>query len=243
MNPKIILISGGTYGIGKGTAWRLLHDGHHAAVFSRDRKKVAMFQRELAVAAKDHALVLQGDVTDERQVKAMVQKTARRFGTIDILVNNAGFGYFDKADTVDITRFDAMIHTNLIGVTMLTKHVVPYMKKQGSGLIVNVVSISGKKSTAPLGSFYSATKFGVMGYSEGIRNELKEYGIKVCTVCPGMVDTAFFDTKELARRKKLAGGRMPTMLQVGDISSIISFICNQPPHCDIQDVTIMPFGA
>ncbi len=134
MNPQTVFISGGTYGIGKGTAWRLLHDGHHVAVFSRDKKKVAIFQRELAVAAKDQALVLQGDVADERQVKAMVQKTVRRFGTIDVLVNNAGFGYFDGADTVDVKRFEAMIRTNLIGVILLTKYTVPYMKKQGSGL-------------------------------------------------------------------------------------------------------------
>ena len=75
MEPKTILISGGTYGIGKGTAWRLLHDGYNVAVFSRDKKKVSMFQQELKVAAKVRSLVLQGDVTSEQQIKSIVQKT------------------------------------------------------------------------------------------------------------------------------------------------------------------------
>jgi len=240
MHTKTVLISGGTYGIGKGTAWRLLHDGHAVSAFSRDKKKVALFRRELTVATKDQSLVLQGDVTNEAHVKKVVQKTVQRFGAIDVLINNAGFGYFEEADKVDIRRFQDIVRTNLIGVTALTKHVIPYMKKQRSGLVINIVSMSGKRAFA-MGSFYSATKFGVMGYSEGIRHELKSYGIKVCTVCPGMVDTAFFDRKEIMRRKKLAGGSVPPMLQVGDISSLISYICAQPPHCDIQDITVMPF--
>ena len=154
MEPKTILISGGTYGIGKGTAWRLLHDGHNVAVFSRDQKKVSAFRQELKVATKTRSLVFRGDVTSERRVKSIVQRSVQRFGAIDVLINGAGFGYFDEADTVDIKRFDA---------------------------------------------------------------------------------------KEIARRKKLAGGKMPAMLQVGDISNSISFICAQPSHCDIQDVTLMPF--
>ena len=105
---------------------------------------------------------------------------------------------------------------------------------------MNLVSISGKAAFAN-GEFYSATKFGVMGYSQGIRNELKEFGIKVCTLCPGMIKTSFFDEEELERRKRLWNGKIPQMLEVEDINKIISMICGQPAHCDIQDLTVMPF--
>ena len=80
-----------------------------------------------------------------------------------------------------------------------------------------------------------------MGYSEGIRNELSSFGIKVATLCPGMIKTNFFDEEELARRKKIWKGKIPTMLEVEDINRIISLICNQSKHCDIRDLTVMPF--
>lgn len=80
-----------------------------------------------------------------------------------------------------------------------------------------------------------------MGYSEGIRKELKDYGIKVSTLCPGMVKTNFFEKKELERRKRLNDGKLPKMLKVKDIIRIVSLICNQSVNCDIQDMVVMPF--
>ncbi len=114
------------------------------------------------------------------------------------------------------------------------------MKKENSGLIINIVSTSGK-TVFPEGEFYAATKFAVMGYSQGIRKELKEYGIKVSTLCPGMVDTHFFNKEELDRRKKANNGKLPQMLSVDDVTNVIRLICQQSIHCDIQDVTLCPF--
>jgi len=240
MKNKTVLISGGTYGIGKGIVFQLLHNGYNVATFSRNKKKVDSFKRELKEARVNQSLVLLADVRDEKQIKSVTQRVVKRFSAIDILINNAGVSYFTGVDNVDIKHFNAMLQTNVVGIAVLTKHTVPYMKKQRSGLIINLASISGKHSYA-LGEFYSATKFGVIGYSEGIRKELKGFGIKVCTVCPGMVKTGFFDKKELARRKKMLGGEIPTMLEIGDISKTMAFICDQADHCDIQDITIMPF--
>lgn len=241
MTAKTVLISGGTSGIGKGAALQLLKDGFNVCTFSNNQKKCESFEKELEKQYdKDRFLILQADVFDEESLKRVVDETIKKFGTIDILINNAGIGYFRDCDAVDMSRFQEMIQTNLVGLALLTKLVVPHMKRQKSGLIINMASISGKKAFAN-GEFYSATKFGVMGYSEGIRNELKEFGIKVCTMCPGMVKTGFFDKEELERRRKAWKGGIPKMLEVEDIARIISLICTQAEHCDIQDITIMPF--
>lgn len=241
MNKKTGLISGGTDGIGKATVLKLLKDGHKVATFSRDKRKCDQL---IKLLSKSHPqkqfLVLNSDVTDETNLALVVTETVKKFGAIDILINNAGIGYFAECDKVDMSRFQQMIQINIVGLALLTKLVVPHMKKKKSGLIINLASISGKIAFAN-GEFYSATKFGVMGYSQGIRNELKDFGIKVATLCPGMIKTSFFDEEELERRMKIWNGKVPPMLEAKDITDIISLICNQSEHCDIQDLTIMPF--
>lgn len=242
MNKKTNLISGGTNGIGKAMVIRLLKDGHNVVTFSRDKHRCDQLKKLLGkLHSQKQFLVLTADVTNEASLKSVVSKVVKKFGAIDILINNAGVGYFRDCDKVDIARFQKMIQINVVGMVLLTKLVVPHMKKKKIGLIINLSSISGKIAFAN-GEFYSATKFGVMGYSEGIRKELKSFGIKVATLCPGMIKTSFFSKKELERRsKRMWNGKIPQMLDVKDISNIISLICNQSEHCDIQDLTVMPF--
>lgn len=238
---KVALVSGGTKGIGHGVVDQLLSEGMYVATFSRNSDQVSKLQGELASKYDaDRFLVSQGDVTSEDSVKAVVSQVKEKFGQLDILVNNAGVGYFRDVDTFELSRFEQMITTNIVGVALLTKYVVPIMKERKNGLIINIASISGKVAFAN-GEFYSATKFGVMGYSQAIRAELAPYGIKVSTVCPGMIKTDFFDEEELERRKKIWNGKVPQMLEVSDITRLVSLIANQSEHSDIQDLTIMPF--
>ncbi len=241
MNKKTVLISGGTSGIGKGAAAQLLNDGFNVVTFSIDKKKINSLQKELEKKySQKQFLILQADVNNEKELSIVVKKTLEKFKVIDILINNAGIGYFSDCDTADMSRFQEMLQINVVGLALLTKLVVPHMKQQKEGLIINIASISGKVALVN-GEFYSAAKFGVMGYSQGIRNELKDFGIKVATLCPGMIKTGFLDKKELERRKKLLQGKFPQMLAVEDITRIISLVCNQSKHCDIQDLTVMPF--
>ncbi|MBI2548608.1 SDR family oxidoreductase [Candidatus Woesearchaeota archaeon] len=241
MMRKVVVISGGTEGIGKATVVQLLSEGFNVVTFSRENNRCKSLNNELKKNFDSETfIVMQADVTNEKDMSNIVNKAIQKFKKIDVLINNAGFGYFVACDRVDIKRFQEMVQTNIVGVALLTKLTVPYLKKQNSGLIINLVSISGKMAFAQ-GEFYSATKFALMGYSEGIRKELKDYGIKVSTLCPGMIKTNFFDEKELERRKKLNSGQLPTFLEVEDVVRVISFVCHQSPHSDIQDVTIMPF--
>jgi len=239
MTSKTVLISGGTDGIGRGSVLQLLKDGFNVATFSRNDKNCNELQSELEESYdKKRFLVLNADVADEHRLGGVVRETLAKFKSIDILINNAGFGYFAGCDDVDISRFQEMIQTNVVGMASLTKLVVPQMKKKKRGLIINISSMSGKRVLSK-GEFYSATKFAVMGYSEGLRKELRDYGIKVSTICPGMVKTNFFDEAEL--KKRLVKGKPAPILEVTDISRIISLICNQSEHCDIRDISVMPF--
>lgn len=242
MNRKTVLISGGTDGIGKGAVIQLLEDGFNVVTFSKNKKKCDLLIKKLKKKYdQNRFLIIQGDVTNESSLNKIVKGAIKQFKAIDILINNAGIGYFSECDKVDMKKFHEMIHINILGVTLLTKLTVPYMKKRKSGLIINLSSVSGKQAFAN-GEFYSATKFAVMGYSEGIRNELKEFGIKVSTICPGMVKTKFLGrTEELEKRKKRLGKKTLQMLDVKDVNRTISLICNQSNHCNIQDITLMPF--
>jgi len=236
---KTVLLSGGTNGIGKGAVLQLLKEGYNVSTFSRDEKKVAKLKEELQEFDSSKFLVLCADVNNEKNVKEVVKKTIETFGNIDILINNAGFGYFANADEVDMNRFQEMIQTNVVGVALLTKFVLPYMKKKKEGQIINISSTAGKRAYA-MGEFYNATKFAVMGYSDGLRQELKPFGIKVSTVCPGMTKTDFFSKKDLEERKKL-WGYLPKPMDVTDISRVISLICSQSKESDIQDITVAHF--
>jgi NADP-dependent 3-hydroxy acid dehydrogenase YdfG len=234
---KIVLISGGTAGIGRSTVLELLGKGFRVSTFSRSPKDVARLKKELAhrFDAKDF-LVLRGDVTKESDLKKIVAATAKRFGRLDVLINNAGIGYYSDVMHADMEKFRQMIEVNVIGLAALTKHSVPYMKRAG-GLVLNIASIAGKRAIAQ-GEFYSSTKFAVMGFSDGLRKELRPYNIKVSTICPGIVATEFLPARERARRKKMGA---PSGMKPESIARTIAHICSQPEDTDIQDVTIMPF--
>lgn len=228
--------------MGKGAVLQLLSEGFNVSTFATRKEKCGVLENELKsrYGCKSF-LVNVGDLRNEKGLRQIVAETVKKFGTIDILINNAGVGYFPASDEVDEKKFLDMMQVNVIGLVMLTNYVIPLMKKQKSGLIINISSTSGKVGVAG-SEFYNATKFGVMGYSEGLRLELMPFGIKVSTVCPGMVHTNIFSPEEIETRLKTRwNGKMPVMLDVPDISRVISLICNQSEHSDIRDITVKPF--
>jgi uncharacterized protein len=241
LNANTVLISGGTDGIGKAAVSQLLQDGCNVATFSRNKTKVDALKKELANNYDaGRFLVSVGDVAKESDLKKIVAATIKKFKKIDILVNNAGFGYFADCDKVDMKKFKEMIDVNLVGMVALINIVVPYMKKNKSGLIINISSTSGKKATPS--QLYSATKFAVSGYSESIREELRKFNIRVTTVYPGMVMSNFFNVADdWKERVKKWQGKVPTMLEPSDIAQAIGFVCGQPARVLVDDITIMPF--
>ena len=174
------LITGCSTGFGRELAKLVLERGWRAVVTARDAAKVA----DLGEAHGDRALVRSLDVTRPEQVAAVVRDAHQQFGRIDVLVNNAGYGYLAAIEEGEDDAVRAMFETNVFGLIDLTKAVLPVMREQKSGLIVNVSSIGGLTSFAATG-YYHATKYAVEGLSESLALEVKPLGIDVMIVEPG----------------------------------------------------------
>lgn len=238
---KTILISGGVTGIGAGTALKFLEDGWSVSVFSNvPEHNQEFFKLVKAQGLANRLLVLAADITKEKDLKKVVAETKKKFKSIDALFNNAGVGYFSEADKFDVKTFDRMMEINVVGMADLTKLVLPIMKKQGGGQIVNMSSTAGLSGHA-VSEFYAASKSAIAKYSEGLRQELAKHKIKVAVLYPDNVATGFWTKKEYDRRKREKWhGKDPSRLSVEDIARIVMFICGQEARCDIQDVTVRP---
>jgi NAD(P)-dependent dehydrogenase (short-subunit alcohol dehydrogenase family) len=182
-NP-VWLITGCSTGFGRELAKLVLERGWRAVVTARDPSKLA----DLAEGHKDRALVLQLDVTDRKQIADVVARSQKHFGRIDALVNNAGYGYLAAIEEGEDDAVRAMFETNVFGLVDVTKAVLPIMRAQKSGIIVNISSIGGITSFAATG-YYHGTKYAVEGISESLAIEVKPLGIDVLVVEPGAFRT------------------------------------------------------
>ncbi len=174
------LITGCSTGFGRELAKQVLERGWKAVITARHPDQVT----DIAQGHGERALVLPLDVTDRSQIRDAVDKAVHRFGRIDALVNNAGYGYLAAIEEGEDDAVRAMFETNVFGLVDMTKAVLPVMRGQGDGLIINVSSIGGLTSFAATG-YYHGTKYAVEGISESLAIELKPLGIGVMIVEPG----------------------------------------------------------
>ncbi|MCY0389448.1 oxidoreductase [Robbsia sp. Bb-Pol-6] len=179
-NNPVWLITGCSTGFGRELAKLVLARGWRAVVTARDPSTL----QELVAAHPETALALQLDVTDRKQIAQVVEASTKRFGQIDALVNNAGYGYLAAIEEGEDDAVRAMFETNVFGLVDMTKAVLPVMRAQRSGLVVNVSSIGGLTSFAATG-YYHGTKYAVEGISESLALEVKPLGIDVMLVEPG----------------------------------------------------------
>lgn len=176
---SIWFITGCSTGFGRELAKQLLEDDYRVVVTARDADKI----QDLVEINKENALALTLDVTDEAQVEAAVSQAEKHFGAIDVLVNNAGFGYFGAIEESDEREVRQMFEANFWGLTAMTRAVLPKMREEKSGTIVNISSIGGSVAFPAVG-YYNATKFAVNGFSEALQKEVAPLGIKVVIVQP-----------------------------------------------------------
>ncbi len=181
---KNILVTGASKGIGRAIAKRL-GTSHNVALFARDVSALQALQKEIP-----GSLVFPGDITREEDVKSCVSGALKAFGKIDVLVNNAGIGTFKRADRFSLDEFRAIFQVNVEGTFLFTKYVLPSMIENKAGQIINISSVAGLNGFKG-GSAYAASKFAVNGFTESLREDVKEFGIAVSAVCPGSVATDF----------------------------------------------------
>ncbi len=187
MKNKVWFITGASKGFGFAIAKAALANGDQ--VVATVRKNAGDLDDRLAGA--DQALVVMLDVTNEKEVKAGVQAAIDRFKRIDVLVNNAGYGLLAATEEATAEEVRKQYDTNVFGLLNVTRAVLPQMRKQGSGHIINISSLFGYLNNAPGFGLYGSTKFAVEGISEGLAIEVKPLGIKVTSVAPGLFSTDF----------------------------------------------------
>ena len=181
MASKVILITGASSGMGYQTAQILAQQGHRVYGVARRVERLETLQ--------SHGVkTLYMDITDEQSMQAVVQTIMDAEGRIDVLINNAGYGYFGAVEDVSIAEAKRQFEVNIFGLARLTQLVVPYMRQQGSGRIVNVASVAGHV-TFYFGAWYHATKYALEAISDALRMELKPFGIQVVIIEPGAIKT------------------------------------------------------
>lgn len=226
---KVALITGASRGIGLAIARKLGSLGAKLSVCARNADKLANAASELKNAGVTTVSAV-ADVSRPSDIEALVRKTKQELGAIDILVNNAGIGYFGPFHQAPEAIWDSVLDTNLKSVFLVSKAVAPEMIERRSGHIINIASLAGKNTFAG-GAIYCASKWGLLGMTQCMAEDLRAYDIRVSAICPGTVATDF---------SPHAGKDPSKMLQPDDVAHTVEMIVTQAPQSFISEVLLRP---
>jgi NADP-dependent 3-hydroxy acid dehydrogenase YdfG len=229
LEGKVAVITGASRGIGLAIAHNLGKLGAKVSICARDPKKLEAAAQELRGSAP---IVFEAalNVTHDDQVVRFIQDTQKNLGPIDILVNNAGIGWFGPTHEATEAIWDSILDTNLKSVFLVSRAVAPGMIERKTGHIVNISSLAGKNAFKN-GGIYCASKWGLLGLTECMAEDLRVYGIRISAVCPGSVATEFTPHT----------GKDPAkMLQSDDIAHAVEMIVTQSPQSFISEILIRP---
>jgi len=231
MSEKVILLTGASKGIGRAIA-EDLGKNHKLSLFARSGREIENISNNInSLGGK--SIITQGDIKNEEDIKICVNKTIETYGKIDILINNAGISYFKRIDEFDMHEFEEILKVNLFGTFLFTKYVSRFMINQKCGYIINISSVAGLNGFKG-GTAYAASKFAVNGFTESLREDLKQYGIGVCVVCPGSVKTGFGGMEE----SKLQGKDF--MLEPEDVAKTIRYLVEESETANTKLIELKP---
>jgi NADP-dependent 3-hydroxy acid dehydrogenase YdfG len=240
LSGKAVAITGASSGIGEATALALAKAGASVALGARRKDRIDA----LAARIEDEggtAVPLEVDVADEAQAREFVETAHDRLGRLDSLINNAGVMLLGPVEQGDSADWRTMVDVNLLGLLYCTHAALPFMREQGSGDIVNISSVAGRFARAG-SAVYNLTKFGVNAYSEALRQEVTQAGIRIIVVEPGFVDTELQGHNTGQVLETIEGMRedIGEVLRAQDIANGILYAVSQPPHVSVNEVLIRP---
>jgi NAD(P)-dependent dehydrogenase (short-subunit alcohol dehydrogenase family) len=230
MVTRTALVTGGSSGIGLAIARVLAEEGFALTLSARRPDKLESAADELRAAGAE-VLAVAGNVAQEADVMGVVARHRDAYGRLDVLVNNAGLGVSGPIDEVATKHVDMQLAVNLRSMILFYREAMPMLRAaglDGGALVVNTSSITGKIGTAGL-SVYSATKHGMVGFTEAMNQELRDARIKSCVLCPAYVDTALSDYV-----KDSVGAE--NMIRVEDIGESVRFLLRLSPHCIVPEL-------
>ncbi len=225
---QVVIVTGASSGIGEAVARRLVRAGAKVIIAARRPDRLAMLARELDPAGT-HLLTVAGDVTDEADRRRLVESAMGKFGRIDALVNNAGYGTRGPVEKVPVDAIRRNFETNVFSLIALTQLVLPAMRERGSGCIVNIGSVAGRIAR-PLSSVYDSTKHALEAITDGMRGELKPFGIRVSLIRPGFITTEFVEAANAASADVAAnaGAYAPFYKGYGENTTMMRRVAGEP---------------
>jgi len=231
LKGKTFVITGASKGIGRAVTEALSLLNTHLALIARSKTELEQVQ-QLAVANGSNCIIFCGDVTDEQFVNESIKEVQRQFGRINVLINNAGFGIFKPTEDISVAEWDDVFATNTKGTFLMTKAVIPFMKAQQAGHIINIASDVAKRVFSG-GSLYCASKYAQDAFSMAIRKELRPFKVKVSVVYSGLVDSSFHAEPQ-------GDNSHEQWLKNEEMANAIIYIAAQPPHVVIDELMIHP---
>lgn len=237
---RVALVTGASSGIGEGAALALAAVGATVAVAARRADRLEDLVKRIQ-SAGGKALALPGDVVDEAVAKGIVEQTVKRFGRLDILVNSAGIIQAGGVENAKLDEWRRVLDVNLLATLYTCTAAIGPMREQGGGDIINISSTAGRRAAAPFGP-YSTSKFGLTGMTEGLRQEVGKYGIRVCIVEPGATTTEVADsiTDPNYRKAMQAHVAKDGAMKPEDVADAIVFVASLPRRANVSQLLIRP---
>ncbi len=245
LEGTVALVTGASSGIGAATARTLADQGAAVALVARRADRLEQLAQDITRGG-GRALVLEADVTDKTQAQAAVARTVTKLGRLDILVNNAGVALLGPIEGAPLDEWERMVQLNVLGLLYTTHAALPHLLQAAEDAprrvadLVNVSSIAGRVASAG-GGVYAATKFGVVAFSESLRQEVTKRHVRVSVVEPGTVTTEIFsDLREAVREQVLQRFSGFEPLGAEDIADAIGYIVTRPRRVAINELLIRP---
>ena len=225
---QVAVVTGAGRGIGRAIAIELGRLGAQVVLAARSRTEL----EEAAERIGARASIIPTDVRKKEELHRLFEHTVSALGPVDILVNAAGLGIFGPVVNFKDDDFETLIETNLRGIFLTSRFVLPSMLERNRGHIINIASIAGKVGSANR-AVYCASKFAVVGFTESLAEEVRQYGIRVSVICPGSTDTGFSSSEASAKSRE-------RMLRPEDVAHAVSMLVAQAPNSFISEIIMRP---
>jgi NAD(P)-dependent dehydrogenase (short-subunit alcohol dehydrogenase family) len=236
---NVAVITGAGSGVGRAVARALAGAGATSVLVGRNAEPLRETAALVAVAGGE-ALVLPADVTDETAVAEVFTRAATTFGGIDAAILAAGIGRYGPIASYSLADWEATLATNLTGPFLCARAAIPHLRQRGGGAIIAVSSGAGKQGYPQLAA-YSASKFGLMGFLQGLAGEVADDGIKVSAVVPGSILTPFGGRSVAEKRAAIAADPGKKYLEPEDVAEAVLFLLRQPRRAWTQELNVWPF--
>lgn len=234
---RMAIVTGAGSGVGRAVAYALAAEGWQVALLARRRQMLEETIRSADEPLRPRLHAFPCDVADAAAVGRVVNEALRRFGRVEVLVNSAGTNIPRRGlDVLSVEDFHTLIDVNLSGTFHCVRAVLPAMRRQGGGTVVNIVSDAGLIANAKAGAAYVASKFGVAGLTQSINAEERDGGVRACAIFPGDIDTPILEKRPVppppeAREK---------MLRPEDVAACVMLAINLPPRAVVEQLVVRP---